>query len=139
MERRFAGSFRWPAQSPRLAPLLGPFARIGAGGVDQRHHGQAEAVGHLADRIRGKGDFVASWPDVNYDLTLGDMSMWEHESISLRTGERVVPNDATTWHRSAEWLRPSVRTIFEMVNDAVPQGNSPRTASINEAIDRGAD
>ncbi|BAS13330.1 nitrite reductase [NAD(P)H] [Arthrobacter sp. Hiyo8] len=28
--------------------------------------------------------------DVDYDLTLGDMSMWEHESISLRTGERVV-------------------------------------------------
>ncbi|GAB3563650.1 nitrite reductase large subunit NirB [Arthrobacter alkaliphilus] len=28
--------------------------------------------------------------DVDYDLTLGEMSMWEHESISLRRGERVV-------------------------------------------------
>ena len=42
------------------------------------------------------------------------------------TGERVVPNDETTWHRSAEWLRPAVRTVFEMVNDTVlPQG-APR-------------
>ena len=40
-----------------------------------------------------------------------------------------MPNDATTWHRSAEWLRPGVRTVFEMVNDHVPRGGSPRTAS----------
>lgn len=32
-------------------------------------HSYALAVGHLADRIRGKGAFVASWPDVSYDLT----------------------------------------------------------------------
>ena len=32
-----------------------------------------------------------------------------------------------------------MRTVFEMVNDHVPQGDSPRTASVNEAIDRGAD
>ena len=32
-------------------------------------HSYALAVGHLADRIRGKGTFVAQWPDVNYDLT----------------------------------------------------------------------
>ena len=32
-------------------------------------HSYALAVGHLADRIRGAGDFVASWPDVTYDLT----------------------------------------------------------------------
>ena len=50
-----------------------------------------------------------------------------------------MPNDAETWHRSAEWLRPGVRTVFEMVNDHVPQGDSPRTASVDEAIDRGAD
>jgi phosphonoacetate hydrolase len=55
------------------------------------------------------------------------------------TGERVVPNDASTWHRSAEWLRPAARTVFEMVNSVVPQRSSPRTACINEAVDRGAD
>ena len=32
-------------------------------------HSYALAVGHLGDRIRGKGAFVASWPDVNYDLS----------------------------------------------------------------------
>ncbi len=55
------------------------------------------------------------------------------------TGERVVPNDATTWHRCAEWLRPSVRTVFEMVADHVDFQGFPRTASIDEAIDRGSD
>ena len=32
-----------------------------------------------------------------------------------------------------------MRTVFEMVNSIVPQGNSPRTACVNEAVDRGAD
>ena len=36
-------------------------------------------------------------------------------------------------------MHPAVRTVFEMVNDIVLQRNSPRTASLNEAIDRGAD
>lgn len=32
-------------------------------------HSYALAVGHLADRIRGRGEFVAAWPEVNYDLS----------------------------------------------------------------------
>ena len=32
-------------------------------------HSYALAVGHLGDRIRGQGPFVASWPDVEYDLS----------------------------------------------------------------------
>lgn len=32
-------------------------------------HSYALGVSHLADRIRGRGDFVAPWPDVTYDLT----------------------------------------------------------------------
>lgn len=32
-------------------------------------HSYALAVGHLADRIRGGGPFVGSWPDVTYDLS----------------------------------------------------------------------
>ena len=55
------------------------------------------------------------------------------------TGETVVPNDETTWHRSSEWLKPSVRTVFEMVHDVVEPSGAPRTASVNEAIERGAD
>jgi hypothetical protein len=50
-----------------------------------------------------------------------------------------VPNDETTWHRSAEWLRPTVRTVFEMVADHVDFQGFPRTAGVDEAIDRGSD
>ena len=47
------------------------------------------------------------------------------------TGERVVPNDQTTWHRSADWLRPAARTVFEMVAKHSPAGDgaSGRRAS----------
>ena len=43
--------------------------------------------------------------------------MHRHAARILGTGSyvpsRVVPNDETTWHRSAEWLRPGVATVFE--------------------------
>jgi membrane-bound lytic murein transglycosylase B len=32
-------------------------------------HSYAVAVGHLADRLKGGQPFVASWPEINYDLT----------------------------------------------------------------------
>ncbi len=32
-------------------------------------HSYALAVGHLADRVRGRGPFVAAWPDVDFDLS----------------------------------------------------------------------
>ena len=32
-------------------------------------HSYALAVGHLADRIRGQGPFVGTWPDLNFDLS----------------------------------------------------------------------
>jgi membrane-bound lytic murein transglycosylase B len=32
-------------------------------------HSYALAVGHLADRIRGRGPFLAAWPDVDFDLS----------------------------------------------------------------------
>ena len=32
-------------------------------------HSYALAVGHLADRIRGSGPFVGTWPDLNFDLS----------------------------------------------------------------------
>lgn len=54
------------------------------------------------------------------------------------TGERVVPNNQSTWHRSADWLRPGARTVFEMVAAHAPAGRL-RTACVDEAIDRGAD
>jgi len=32
-------------------------------------HSYALAVGHLGDRIRGGGPFLAKWPEINYDLS----------------------------------------------------------------------
>jgi len=94
-----------------------------------------------------RGGAVAQFPSItltNHTSILTGLGPGRHGVMGnvfydRATGERVVPNDASTWHRSAEWLRPAVRTVFEMVNSSVPQGNSPRTACINEAVDRGAD
>ncbi|MEP7034368.1 MAG: alkaline phosphatase family protein [Dermatophilaceae bacterium] len=94
-----------------------------------------------------RGGAVAQFPSVtltNHTSILTGVGPGRHGVLGnvfydRATGERVVPNDASTWHRSAEWLRPAVRTVFEMVNSVVPQGSSPRTACVNEAVDRGAD
>jgi phosphonoacetate hydrolase len=51
------------------------------------------------------------------------------------TGTREVPNDASTWHRSARWFRPGVATVFEQLTAARP---GAVTACVNEPVDRGA-
>jgi hypothetical protein len=110
--------------------------------------GELPGVARLIERgVALRGGAVAQFPSVtltNHTSILTGVGPGRHGVLGnvffdRATGERVIPNDATTWHRSAEWLRPSVRTVFEMVNDFVPQRDSPRTASVNEAIDRGAD
>jgi hypothetical protein len=110
--------------------------------------GELPGVARLVERgVALRGGAVAQFPSVtltNHTSILTGVGPGRHGVLGnvfydRATGERVVPNDSTTWHRSAEWLRPSVRTVFEMVNDIVPQRHSPRTASVNEAIDRGAD
>jgi phosphonoacetate hydrolase len=110
--------------------------------------GELPGVAWLLERgLALRGGAVAEFPSVtltNHTSILTGVGPGRHGVLGnvfydRATGERVVPNDAATWHRSAEWLRPGVRTVFEMVNDHVPQRNSPRTASIDEAIDRGAD
>ena len=110
--------------------------------------GELPGVARLLERgLALRGGAVAEFPSVtltNHTSILTGVGPGRHGVLGnvfydRATGERVVPNDAATWHRSAEWLRPSVRTVFEMVNDHTPQGDSPRTASVDEAIDRGAD
>ncbi len=94
-----------------------------------------------------RGGAVAQFPSVtltNHTSILTGVGPGRHGVLGnvfydRETGERVIPNDASTWHRSAEWLRPATRTVFEIVNSVVPQGDSPRTACVNEAVDRGAD
>jgi phosphonoacetate hydrolase len=110
--------------------------------------GELPGVARLLERgLALRGGAVAEFPSVtltNHTSILTGVGPGRHGVLGnvfydRATGERVVPNDASTWHRSAEWLRPAVRTVFEMVNDAVPAGGAPRTASVDEPVDRGAD
>lgn len=110
--------------------------------------GELPGVARLLERgLALRGGAVAEFPSVtltNHTSILTGVGPGRHGVLGnvyydRALEERVVPNDSATWHRSAEWLRPSVRTVFEMVSDVVPQQGWPRTASVNEAIDRGAD
>ena len=101
----------------------------------------------IGDGVALRGGAVAQFPSVtltNHTSILTGLGPGRHGVLGnvfydRATGERVVPNKSAAWHRSAEWLRPAVRTVFEMVNSIVPHGDSPRTACLNEAVDRGAD
>jgi hypothetical protein len=101
----------------------------------------------ISNGVALRGGAVAQFPSVtltNHTSILTGLGPGRHGVLGnvfydRATGEQVVPNNSATWHRSAEWLRPAVRTVFEMVNGIVPQGASPRTASVDEALDRGAD
>lgn len=120
---------------------------------DLLHLAQAGELPGVARLVAGgvalRGGAVAHFPSVtltNHTSILTGVGPGRHGVLGnvfydRATGERVVPNDASTWHRSSEWLHPGVRTVFELVHDAVPArlDGSPRTASVDEAIDRGAD
>ncbi|HQR26072.1 MAG TPA: alkaline phosphatase family protein [Nocardioides sp.] len=110
--------------------------------------GELPGVARLVERgVALRGGAVAEFPSItltNHTAILTGIGPGRHGVMGnvyydRATGERVVPNDESTWHRSAEWLHPAARTIFEMVGDHLPADAAPRTASIDEAIDRGAD
>ncbi|MBK8757147.1 MAG: alkaline phosphatase family protein [Actinomycetales bacterium] len=101
--------------------------------------GELPTVARLIERgVALEGGAVAEFPSVtltNHTSILTGVGPGRHGVLGnvyfdRATGQQVVPNDETTWHRSAEWLRPGVRTVFEMVPGF--------TASVDEAIDRGA-
>ncbi len=111
--------------------------------------GELPAVQRLLERgVALRGGAVAEFPSVtltNHTSILTGVGPGRHGVlgnvfVERSTGERVVPNDETTWHRSAEWLRPHVRTVFELVRLAPPESEQAvLTACVNEAVDRGAD
>ena len=101
--------------------------------------GELPHVARLIERgVALRGGAVAQFPSItltNHTSILTGVGPGRHGVLGnvyydRSTGQQVVPNDETTWHRSAEWLRPGTRTVFEMVEGM--------TASVNEAIDRGA-
>jgi phosphonoacetate hydrolase len=115
--------------------------------------GELPGVARLIESgVALRGGAVAQFPSVtltNHASILTGLGPGRHGVMGnvfydRETREQVQANDSSTWHRSAQWLRPAVRTVFEMVNDLRPEpenmrAGSPRTACVNEAVDRGAD
>lgn len=108
--------------------------------------GELPGVARLLERGAAlTGGAVAEFPSVtltNHTSILTGVGPGRHGVLGnvfydRRTGQRVAPNDSSTWHRSAEWLEPGVRTVFELL--AAHRGDlAVPSASVNEAIDRGA-
>ncbi|MFN8167734.1 MAG: alkaline phosphatase family protein [Candidatus Nanopelagicales bacterium] len=89
------------------------------------------------------GGAVAEFPSltlVNHTSMLTGVGPGRHGVVGnvywdRELGQRVVPNDAATWHRTGELYRDGVTTLFEAVAAARP---GVRTASVNEMTERGS-
>jgi predicted AlkP superfamily pyrophosphatase or phosphodiesterase len=124
--------------------------------------GELPGIARLISKgVAYRGGAVAQFPSLtltNHTSILTGLGPGRHGVMGnvfydRESGEQVMANNAATWHRSAEWLRPAVRTVFEMVNNHLlkgsglddpgqgeaPDGDTVRTACVNEAVDRGAD
>ena len=106
--------------------------------------GELPAVERLLDRgCALRGGAVAEFPSVtltNHASILTGVGPGRHGILGnlfydRQAGVTVNTNDATAWHRSAQWLRPGVATVFERVRTADPDAV---TACVNEPVDRGA-
>lgn len=118
--------------------------------LDLAERGELPAVARLVAGGRVlRGGAVAQFPSItltNHTSILTGVGPGRHGVMGnvyfdRASSERVVPNDNSMWHRSSDWLHPEVRTVFELVGEHVlpHSGGAPRTASVDEAIDRGAD
>ena len=105
------------------------------------HRGDLPNVRRLLDRgCAMRGGAVAEFPSVtlvNHTCALTGVGPGRHGIVhnaffDRATGEQVVPNSSTSWHRAMDWLRPGARTVFERL----PQGVT--SACVNEPVDRGA-
>jgi phosphonoacetate hydrolase len=107
--------------------------------------GELPAIARLLDRgCALRGGAVAEFPSVtltNHASILTGVGPGRHGVLGnlfydRDAGATVNTNDATTWHRIGEWLRPDVATVFELVRSA---DQDALTACVNEPVDRGAD
>ncbi len=137
-----------------LAEYVDPGARHvvgilwdGAPSTDLLHLAGAGLLPNVARLLEGglalAGGAVAEFPSItlcNHTSLLTGLGPGRHGVIGnvfydRADGAVVVPNDASTWHRSADWFRDGVLTVFEQVARRRP---SAVTASIDEPVDRGA-
>jgi predicted AlkP superfamily pyrophosphatase or phosphodiesterase len=103
--------------------------------------GELPAVTRLLSRgCALRGGAIAEFPSVtlvNHTSALTGVGPGRHGIVNnaffdRMSGEQVVPNSPTSWHRAMDWLRPGVRTVFERL----PAG--ARSACVNDPVDRGA-
>ena len=102
--------------------------------------GELPAVARLLEQgCALRGGAVAEFPSVtlvNHTCALTGLGPGRHGIVNnayfdRELGEQVIPNSNATWHRSMDWLRPGVTTIFQRVPG--------RTACVNDPVDVGAD
>ncbi len=112
--------------------------------LDLAQRGELPGIARLLERgCAMTGGAVAEFPSltlVNHTSMLTGVGPGRHGVVGnvyydRDTDQRVVPNDAATWHRVFELYRPGVTTLFEAVTTARPDA---RTASINEMTERGS-
>jgi phosphonoacetate hydrolase len=106
--------------------------------------GELPAVERLLHRgCALRGGAVAEFPSVtltNHASILTGVGPGRHGVLGNLFYDRdarttVNTNDASAWHRSAEWLRPGIATVFELVRRVDPDA---MTACVNEPVDSGA-
>lgn len=119
----------------------------GAHCSDLLHLAQTGALPNVARLLeRGgalRGGAVAEFPSLtlaNHTTILTGAGVGRHGVLGnlfhdRETATTVNANDATTWHRWPEWIRPGVPTVFEQVAAVRPDAV---TACVNEPADRGA-
>ena len=132
-----------PARVGRVVGLLwdgAPSGQLLDGAAD----GSLPAVARLLERgCALSGGAVAEFPSVtlvNHTSALVGVGPGRHGVVhnayyDRATGETTVPNDAATWHRHAEWLRPAARTVFQRLAEVEPDATS---VCVNDPCERGA-
>jgi len=115
----------------------------GAQCADLLHLAASGALPNVARLLeRGcalRGGAVAEFPSVtlvNHTCALTGVGPGRHGIVNNAfydrdVGEQVVPNSSATWHRSMDYLRPGVTTVFQRVPGS--------TACVNDPVDVGAD
>ena len=112
--------------------------------LDGAADGSLPALSRLLERGCGlSAGAVAEFPSVtlvNHTSALVGVGPGTHGVVhnayyDRATGRTTVPNDASTWHRHREWLRPAARTVFERLAEADPHAVS---VCVNDPCERGA-